>query len=991
MSKIVRVKGHSYSPRDPAQLIKHNIALLTRPVATRYQSSRRLLKAGVSGHLPLGARAHLYLLIEFHLPAVLDCDRLEPRGLLSDTLSDVSSIHSSDLTSDDEDRADLVRFGDDLAGSTWTDLGPNTATTDFLSHAFSSGASSAAGDEFEPDSTPGSSSESGRGDGSLTDDEDDHIDNDRTFSGLGESFADLEPSIPSASSLSTSVATTTISDLTDRQHSNLSLYSKFSNACDIEPPTSVPDMRSSVETTSFRRPVKEPVSSHFQLAYPDPTSVSSTFSSPGSSSTLSKSKHECFPSSFSQAPSFRETGTGGLGSSHSRSAAGKQATSSFAPASAMIVPTTVKERLTESHSKQEMDGQSSRLTNSSYSTDRWTVFDTPSMSRSLQSFPSLVQSTVNLPADVSHPIRILLVGSSGPSNQRQTIVQKLLRLVYIILPETAASDPIVLKEFDVLGRSESTRTISDLREPFKRERKTSSLGGRQPESIDRLTGPKGSLVIEVVDLTINEDDDWVSASEDVRAHLRSLRTSPSITTLVTNLVDPSQRHRSNLELSSILSSSDRTNMHTIVLPVEISASFNPGADLSRDNLIAKSKANTENRVWRYEDFVGLSGEKDALEVWKGLSLESLTTETVSLARGQTEQEAEEYMFRLSVDWKRLRACVRRYVIAVSSLATALLMLLACLDYALEAFEQTSLNPAINVTRSFIKEASIPLSVSPMTARVQRFSPNLVWTTSVQSAVATPVYRAASASASARGAVPSETRNLITSEAALREESGSLVTKLTTIKVPSEISVWSVKDRSVMAWKTRVGLPSSLPRRGDFCVNRSVPSFQHVPLNQSSSVKQQVWKLSEYVHPTVFALPTSLPDSFPLRRLTLDAEMFNPVIVSVQKAYCQTKNVVHALVARSNPSAQSAYNTLHNLRDTVLDLIWPPSPIVHELVEYAVNKVNQILVEVWMRADRSLRRGKMMTRDAFEEWKQRKEARRAKKPWARIKAILARRG
>lgn len=440
--------------------------------------------------------------------AVTSSTRPEPTSPNFDALSDVSSIHSSDITSDDEDdegRADFVRLGEDLTASTWTDLGSHSEGSD--QPGILSSSASTSEDGSEPDFTSGSSPESGKVDVSFTDGEDSSsTDGDRTLSALRESFTDLGPSIPSKSWLSPSTATITIlPDTDDAQPSVQFLRPRSSSTLTIGSLASTPDLKSGLG--AHQRLVNE----EFKLAFPDPATVSSSFSSPGSSYILPKVKQ----GRSDGPPSFRSASSGGPGSTDARSTPRR----GTAPASASVSTVNVSSLAGTDTVSSISGGLLSDETLHPAPTKTF-VSNGPGL-KLFETFPTSFSPGVTsqiLGLDWSanthhHPIHVLLLGSSPSASQHRAIVSTILRLLYSALSEETSPRLATIREYDLLGGSEKTRIISDLREPFRRERKASFVHERKRSlTATGRNSDEEYLRIEIGDLTADEDDDLVSHS-----------------------------------------------------------------------------------------------------------------------------------------------------------------------------------------------------------------------------------------------------------------------------------------------------------------------------------------------------------------------------------------------------------------------------------------------------------------------------------------------
>jgi hypothetical protein len=376
--------------------------------------------------------------------------------------SDVSSVHSSSEESQEG--------GIDLAASAWTDLGS---------------LDSRPGGPYSPRASSFASSDDGRPQPGDSEDEGWLESQTAMMAGQegqdGAGWTDLEPSLHLNKTLSSSSCTSRASDRDVEPSLASSTSTIASHAPTLQRPTLIG------QTSLSSSPITEEV---MHLSFPDPSTVSSSFTieaSPDSAQTN--------PRSSSLAATLLPTP-----SSLPRFSRVDAPYSIAAGAAVSFTPTASWIRETGGPTY-----DSSRLghgVSSSARTD--TVSTETSPLTSPTKAESLLSSLSTPPPSTPPRIHILYLGSPVPCHYADPLIQTLLTLLVDsrLLDQSEPSLPLraQLKQYDLLGGAESTRIISDIRQPFRRAKKeTAPLG-----LLDAEDCRSRSLSIEIGDLTLDE-------------------------------------------------------------------------------------------------------------------------------------------------------------------------------------------------------------------------------------------------------------------------------------------------------------------------------------------------------------------------------------------------------------------------------------------------------------------------------------------------------
>ena len=395
-----------------------------------------------------------------------------------ESISDVSSIPPSEDDRDDGGRAD----GPDLAASAWEDLGSSAhrsqdsfGTRDHSrrpstsSYAYSSSGRSRDGDEeYEETSADETPARPAR----YTTEDD--------IDGILATYIDLEPSLHSDRTL-----TDTSAEDASRAGAAASTASISSTATTT---TTTHDGSPANRATTSTLP-------SFELSYPDPSTVASSFSS------AQGSQHVFRPGAHTDGDRVARVGAvlpscGG----------GERPRPSYARAAGRRL---TSDRLTASSSW--VGGSDSLFPNALDRTTSSPAVD--SIDARLSSTPVLALSPEK-PTRSSIPatllalpprVQIVYLGLSPSQSYFDSLLRTLLNLLDASLPPGHDPVPALLKQYDLLGGTRSSKTVADIREPFRKERRVS-------QGATAGVSKKTVCEISVGDLTVEHSDEVRTSS-----------------------------------------------------------------------------------------------------------------------------------------------------------------------------------------------------------------------------------------------------------------------------------------------------------------------------------------------------------------------------------------------------------------------------------------------------------------------------------------------
>ncbi|KAL7409688.1 hypothetical protein BDY24DRAFT_418724 [Mrakia frigida] len=608
-------------------------------------------------------------------------------------LSDVSSLHPSEENDDAVDVEDPNQR--DLSASAWTDIGDEIEGGSSLrgggnhsrrqsssSYGYSSGRSRD-GDEDTSSSERGGDAGGRRGATRKESTNADEYDDDEDDFNLAESYVDLEPSLHSDPTLTDTSAERSSAAATIGQASTNSLSSSVNTTT----------LENSPQTNAFAF-AHSPVS---EFNYPDPSTVASSFSS-GQGSQHSFRRSNSTPATSNNSNPAAVVGGTRMGPGVLYRPRGERAGAAYARGNGRRmksdgIVSSSSLAFTNSETVASTPPSTSPVVRSYSHNPSGVSFASPLLPEQplLHQPPSESTNLVVGPLTSLPPrIHVVYLGLSPSQHSYNPLVKTILNLLDSSLPEGHAAVPALLKEYDLLGGTRSSRMIGDLREPFKKERRSSGASAASKKREREVEVCK----IEVGDLTVEETDES-DALDLIKSHLNSLLLLRP-TSFLFLLFQPAQ---------SPIASSPRSSTKPMVDLIEThfyehhhSVRFVP--------VVLPAGGG----------FGDYSSEKDALTVHEVLELRGQEgAETLFgrvLADGLAEarkEKIEEPILEVKFNAKRLKREVPKYLLAICTLPILVGSVLLALGSLPDRFDPlfNSLSSNSRPAHSSLAHSSVP--------------------------------------------------------------------------------------------------------------------------------------------------------------------------------------------------------------------------------------------------------------------------------------------